>query len=117
MSVGKSLLIAMLGMGLVAQAAAVPAAGKVPKKITVHPKRHWHGYGFLPGYRPEANNLDRRGRSVRYIYPEPRYLNLWTGQWNYGWGRPGFYRGRWNGGSFGPCYTQTPIGPMWNCGQ
>ena len=30
---------------------------------------------------------------------------------------PRFYRGRWNGGGFGPCYTQTPIGYMWNCGQ
>ena len=32
----------------------------------------------------------------------------------YGW--PGFYRGRWNGGGFGPCYTKTPIGPIGNCG-
>jgi hypothetical protein len=31
-------------------------------------------------------------------------------------GRPGFYGGRYNGGSFGPCWTQTPIGPVWNCG-
>ena len=35
----------------------------------------------------------------------------------YGPAWPGFYRGRWNGGGFGPCYTQTPIGYMWNCGH
>ena len=29
---------------------------------------------------------------------------------------PGFYRGRYNGGSFGPCWSWTPIGPAWNCG-
>jgi hypothetical protein len=23
---------------------------------------------------------------------------------------------RYNGGSFGPCWTRTPIGPIWNCG-
>ena len=33
------------------------------------------------------------------------------------YGGPGFYRSRWNGGGFGPCYTQTPIGPVWNCGK
>ena len=31
-------------------------------------------------------------------------------------GRPGFYRGRYDGGSFGPCWTRTPIGPIWTCG-
>ncbi len=35
----------------------------------------------------------------------------------YWYGYPRFYRGRWNGGGFGPCWTQTPIGPMWNCGR
>ena len=63
------------------------------------------GYGFLPGYRP----LPQRplsGPQDTYYYPE-------TYPW-YGW--PGNHRGRWNGGGFGPCWTKTPIGPMWNCG-
>jgi hypothetical protein len=118
---GGLILVALLGAGLASPAlAAPPKAGKPSKKIVVH-KRHWQGYGFLPGYRPQVNNLDARGRSVRH---EPAYeVRYWRfgpgwygGQWQYGYGRPGFYRGRWNGSSFGPCWTQTPIGPMWNCG-
>jgi hypothetical protein len=35
------------------------------------------------------------------------------GDWYY-FGRLGFYGDR--GGSFGPCWTRTPIGPIWNCG-
>ena len=46
---------------------------------------------------------------------EPRYINLYTGQVQYGWGGPRYFRGQWNGGSFGPCWTYTPIGMMPNC--
>jgi hypothetical protein len=104
---------------LPATAFATKAVGKQAErsKITVHAKRRWHGYGFLPGYRPFVNNLDRQGRSVRSARYEPRYFNWSTGQWSYGWGYPGFYHGRWNGGSFGPCWTSTPIGMMPTCGQ
>jgi hypothetical protein len=113
------LLIAAVATSLLlpATAFAKPAARKQPVRIKVHPKRLWHGYGFLPGYRPAVNNLDRYGRSARIVRPEPRYLNWRTGQIQYGWGYPGFYRGRWNGGSFGPCWTYTPIGMMPTCGQ
>jgi hypothetical protein len=72
-----------------------------------HVTKHWHGYGFLPGYRPpEVIERDRAAHYYR-VYG-PRY---------YGPAWPGFYRGRWNGGGFGPCWTQTPIGSMWNCGR
>jgi hypothetical protein len=60
---------------------------------------HWHGYGFLPGYVPPEQFDALRARPYGYWY-----------------GYPGFYKGRWNGGGFGPCWTQTPIGNMWNCG-
>jgi hypothetical protein len=70
----------------------------VAKSAAVHTKRkvdrHWHGYGFLPGY-PPAPRIDPR-----------------QGYW---YGGPGFYRGQWNGGGFGPCWTKTPIGPVNNC--
>jgi len=70
------------------------------------PVRIWHGYGFLPGYRPPERiewELNHRTRN-------------WYGAPIYWYGGPGYYRGRWNGGGFGPCWTPTPIGPMWNCG-
>jgi hypothetical protein len=77
----------------------------ITSAAAVHGKRHlsrpWHGYGFLPGYRaPEQIERENtRARGPVYWY-----------------GGPGFYRGRWNGGGFGPCWTPTPIGPHWNCG-
>ena len=72
-----------------------------------HVTRHWHGYGFLPGYRtPEMIERERARHYYRVFGPQ-----------YYGPAWPGFYRGRWNGGGFGPCWTQTPIGPMWNCGR
>ncbi|MFB9262765.1 hypothetical protein ACFFWD_06195 [Bradyrhizobium erythrophlei] len=77
----------------------------------------WHGYGFLPGYRqPPINTVPVFGaRGAARGLPDysPRY---WYGGDLYYFGRPGFYRGRYNGGSFGPCWTWTPIGRMWNCG-
>jgi hypothetical protein len=93
----------ILGVAIAVVALVLPlstaAAGSTDgKRPSV---RHWHGYGFLPGYEPPEvvewrNNFGRR----------PAY-------W---YGGPQFYRGRWNGGGFGPCWTQTPIGPHWNCG-
>ncbi|AMN39356.1 hypothetical protein [Rhodoplanes sp. Z2-YC6860] len=86
-------------------------------RIVVHPKpRRWHGYGFLPGYRPQL--AESQGTPV-FGPPiprrEPRYINLYNGNVQYGWGRPGYFRGQWNGGGFGPCWTYTPIGMMPNC--
>jgi hypothetical protein len=46
-------------------------------------------------------------------YGTPQYW--WGGGWHY-FGDPGFLHGRYNGGSYGPCWTSTPIGLMWNCG-
>jgi hypothetical protein len=81
----------------VAAASAAPAPTKGH-----HVARRWHGYGFLPGYRtPERIEAD----------------DAWNRRRVYWYGGPGFYRGRWNGGGFGPCWTQTPIGNVWNCGR
>lgn len=66
------------------------------------------GVGFLPGYRtPEQ---------LRRIEHRPRYWT-WYGGGPYYFGRPGWYHGRYTGGSFGPCWTSTPIGMQWTCGQ
>ena len=71
-----------------------------------HVVRHWRGYGFLPGYVPPE--VAERERAWRYWQREPHFLRpAW----------PRFYRGRWNGGGFGPCYVYTPIGYMWTCGK
>jgi hypothetical protein len=77
-----------------------------PLRAKARHGRIWHGYGFLPGYRPPEQiewELNHRTRN-------------WYGAPIYWYGYPGFYRGRWNGGGFGPCWTPTPIGPSWNCG-
>ena len=83
-------------------------------------KRHghrWHGYGFLPGYHQPPNNsvpvFGEKGAIRGYPDYSPSY---WYGDTQYYFGHPGFFRGRYNGGSFGPCWTWTPIGPLWNCG-
>ena len=101
-----------------------------------HGKQHvykWHGYGFLPGYhQPPSNSVPiyshrSAGRNSPSFgasgfaapgssfpnYGTPQYW--WGGSWYY-FGNPGFLHGRYNGGSFGPCWTSTPIGLMWNCG-
>ena len=111
-----SISVALFLLSLEAQAA--PA----------HKKYRWHAYGFLPGYvQPPNNNVPPPAvrpdglprialghRRPWYIDRVPRYFG-YDGSWHY-FGRPGFYRGRYNGGTFGPCWTRTPIGPVWNCG-
>jgi hypothetical protein len=95
--------------------------------IHKRPVQRWHGYGFLPGYQqPPSNSLPlyaqkdvmrrlaSRQRRPWYIDPVPQYYG-YDGELHY-FGRPGFDGGRYNGGSFGPCWTRTPIGPIWNCG-
>jgi hypothetical protein len=98
-------------------AAAAPAKQAKSAKTKVHVTKRWRGYGFLPGYRPQL--AESQGTPV-YGRPLPRrearYFDYY-GNVYYGWGAPGFYRGRWNGGSFGPCWASTPIGMMPTCGQ
>jgi hypothetical protein len=117
------LLCLSLAIVLSLLSAAAPAA-----PINKRTPQRWHGYGFLPGYRQPLNNslplykqdpavlrMARRERRPWYIDPVPEYYG-YDGDWHYV-GRPGFDRGgRYNGGSFGPCYSRTPIGPVWTCG-
>jgi len=93
-------LLAALAVAASALAPAVASAGDVHHSRRTA-NRPWHGYGFLPGYEPPEGVEWRRGFERRPAY------------W---YGGPQFYKGRWNGGGFGPCWTQTPIGNHWNCG-
>lgn len=89
----------------------------VKKPAKKHARKHIpRGTGFLPGYRTPAQ-IERdqymeiqRERRAYYRAGGPR-IAYW------GYSDPRFYRGRWNGGSFGPCWTTTPIGYQWNCGK
>ena len=96
---------------IIAAALSLPvaAADRTSGDGKRHAKAIWHGYGFLPGYRPPERLARKQpGPPVgHYFYGDPGY-NFYGG--------PGIYQGRWNGGGFGPCWTRTPIGPHWNCG-
>jgi hypothetical protein len=104
----SAISVAMLLLLLPAMALAAPAHQR-------HSHR-WH-YGFLPGYRqPPNNNIPVYGARGA-IRGTPAYTpSYWYDGARYYFGNPGFYRGRYNGGSFGPCWTITPIGRVWNCG-
>jgi hypothetical protein len=125
------LLAAGLALSLAASPMTTPAAGAAAAKKRVAKKKlpalkrartarplakrraarrraAWRRspYGFLPGYRPPE--IIARERAWRGRYGDGPFYALPIAR---------FYRGRWNGGGFGPCYTYTPIGPIWNCGQ
>ena len=99
---------------LAAQDRSVQTSTKPVKKFVK--KRVPRGVGFLPGYRTPAQiERDRhketqRERRAYYRAGGPRIA-----YWRYA--QPQFYRGRWNGGDFGACWTMTPIGYQWNCGK
>jgi len=116
--------LALLSLAIVLSLLPAVASAEPAHK---RPAPRWHGYGFLPGYQQPPNNsrpaytqraavarAARRNGRPWYIDPVPSYYG-YNGD-RYYFGRPGFYGGRYNGGSFGPCWTRTPIGPVWNCG-
>jgi len=96
-----------LSLVLATAASAAPKKRKVPN--------HWHaGFGYLPGFGKKEIRARARDRWVEE-HRGPYYLYGGPGYWS-SFSQPGFYRGRWNGGGFGPCWTRTPIGMIWNCG-
>lgn len=102
----SAIITAALALSLASPALAAPTHKSPPHKHHYTTNRSIPGYGFLPGVRTPQQI--ERDSARRYYASGPRY---------YGPAWPRFYRGRWNGGGFGPCYTQTPIGYMWNCGR
>ena len=117
-------LVAALALSPLLAEAATPAqdtatAHKHAVHKTHRASRHWHGYGFLPGYhQPPNNNVPVYGPKGATGGGAPRYAPsyYWYDGSHYYFGNPGFFDRRYNGGSFGPCWTWTPIGPIWNCG-
>lgn len=110
----RKLLLAFAAIASVliaSPAMSAPHDGKPAKSRATVTVKKWRGYGFLPGY-PRSERERQRNKWLS----ERRYFG-WNGNVYYGFGRPGFYRGQWNGGSFGPCWTSTPIGMQWNCGM
>jgi hypothetical protein len=79
--------------------------------------RRWN-YGFLPGYhQPLSNTIPIYGPKGESHGNGPAYVpSYWYNGERYYFGDPGFSRGRYNGGSYGPCWTYTPAGRVWNCG-
>ena len=107
---GSSIMLSRTGprIALAVCAVALTALLVTTADAAARHRRHkttrWQGYGFLPGVRsPERIEWERR------VARERDTFNRW-------YGYPGYYRGRWNGGGFGPCWTYTPIGPHYNCG-
>ena len=54
-------------------ASAKPGATETRARIKVHPTRRWHGYGFLPGYRPQLAEIN--GQPI--LGPDPRPKREW----------------------------------------
>jgi hypothetical protein len=93
---------------------AIALAGPAHKRHNIRR----YSYGFLPGYHQPLSNtipiLGPRGA----VRGEPDFTpSYWYGGERYYFGEPGFFRGRYNGGSYGPCWTYTPIGLVWTCGR
>jgi hypothetical protein len=87
------------------------ASGKRRPKVVV---KRWRGYGFLPGYRqPDLN--DTRPRKTYHYWQGYDWDGYPVGSWGTGGYGGMWYRGRFTNG-LGPCWSRTPIGPMWNCG-
>jgi hypothetical protein len=103
----------LFAQGLAQATSTEPAHRQIKHKRPHLTVRHWHGYGFLPGYRPPEVIARERAERNRYR-PQIMVFGDWMDN---PLEQPRFFHGRWNGGGFGPCWTYTPIGMMWNCGQ
>ncbi len=117
----RLLILLLVSLAVAAPAMASPSPDTVTVRATKkkhHIRRIPRGVGFLPGYRTPAQierDRYRAWRRERRAYERSGAPPVTYYYWGYP--RAQFYRGRWNGGSFGPCWTVTPIGYQWNCGR
>lgn len=113
----------VLAFALAAPALAAPEDTPAPKKkpaVTRQHKPHIKKWTTPPGYRsPEQIERDeykawRRDRRFAQRYNTPRAYYFYYGPQPYN-GR--FGANRRDSWHVGPCWTQTPIGAVWNCGK
>ncbi len=107
---------------VLAVALASPALADTtpPPKKKPAASRHLKNWKTPPGYRSpreierEEYKSWRRDRAFAYRHNVPR-------AYYYYYSSPYHYRGRFASERFGarsgPCWTQTPIGAVWNCGK
>jgi hypothetical protein len=111
------LLAVALSLGAPALADTGDAAAPKKKPAAT---RHVKKWTTPPGYRTPAQiereqvKSWRRDREFAYRYNTPRGYYFYYG--------PQFYNGRFGANRrdtwhIGPCWTQTPIGAVWNCGN
>jgi hypothetical protein len=118
----SSLLALILAVCLGASTLAFADTGDAtpPPKKKPAATRHLKKWTTPPGYRSpqqierEQYKSWRRDRDFAYRYNTPRGYYYYYG--------PAFYNGRYGANRrdswhVGPCWTQTPIGAVWNCGN
>jgi len=88
-----------------ATAIAKRTDGKRHLKLTVHPKHTLARLTDSPPAIASRRTLPTGAIAMHAMAAgSSRTSRYWSAaELRYGWGRPGFYRGQWNGGSFGPC--------------
>lgn len=112
-------LVLILILGLAFPALSAPEDAPAPKKKPAA-SRHVKIWTTPPGYRSqdEIERDDykswRRERRFAQRHNTPRAYYFYYG--------PQFYNGRFGANRrdswhVGPCWTQTPIGAVWNCGK
>jgi hypothetical protein len=90
------------------------AAKKKRPRVIVRRSSGYGPYGFLPGYTP-PDLSDQRPRKTYHYWRGYDWDGWPVGSWGTGGYGGMWYRGRFSNG-LGPCWSRTPIGPMWNCG-
>ncbi len=105
---------------LAAPAYADTAPPKKKPAVTRQAKPHAKKWTTPPGYRSPAQIERDEFKSWRRERRFAQRTNVPRGYYYY-YASPYYYGGRFSserfGARVGPCWTQTPIGAVWNCGK